>query len=41
MAMLNEVGIMTKFQYSDDFFGSSNQALDTTMQLLHIQSQGV
>lgn len=41
MAMLNEVGIMTKFQYSDDFFGSSNQALNTTMQLLHIQSQGV
>lgn len=36
-----EVGIMTKFQYQDDFFGSTNAALRDTMNLLLIQKQGI
>lgn len=38
---LSEVGILTKYQYEDDFFGSSNAALAETMNLLSIQKQGV
>lgn len=38
---LAEVGILTKFQYDDDFFGSSNRALNDTMQLISIQNQGI
>lgn len=34
-------GIMTKFQYSDDFFGESNSALAPTMELINIQNQGI
>lgn len=34
-------GIMTKYQYKDDFFGESNQALEPTMDLIHIQNQGI
>ena len=34
-------GIMTKFQYSDDFFGESNLALNPTMEMISIQNQGV
>lgn len=33
--------ILTKYQYRDDFFGSSNWALRDTMQLIHIQNQGI
>ena len=33
--------ILTKYQYKDDFFGSSNRALRETMQLIHIQNQGI
>lgn len=33
--------ILTKHQYKSDFFGDSNHALDETMQLIHIQRQGV
>jgi len=33
--------ILTKYQYRDDFFGSSNRALRDTMQLIHIQNQGI
>lgn len=36
-----QVGILTKFQYSDDFFGGSNDALQQTMQLISIQNQGI
>mgnify|MGYP000209009881 CR=1 FL=1 len=35
------VGIMTQFQYKNDFFGESNQALYPTMQLIHTQNQGI
>lgn len=36
-----ECGVLTKFQYRDDFFGESNQALSSTMDLIHIQTQGI
>lgn len=38
---MSEAAILTKFQYEDDFFGSSNKALDETMKLIHIQNQGI
>ena len=38
---MRKAAIMTKFQYEDDFFGSSNDALDETMKLIHIQNQGI
>ena len=38
---LNRVGILTQYQYKDDFFGSGNNALLPTMQLLDIQKQGI
>ena len=34
-------GIMTKFQYKDDFLGETNHALLPTMDLMHIQDQGI
>lgn len=34
-------GIMTKFQYGDDFFGEDNAALSPTMELINIQNQGI
>lgn len=33
--------ILTKFQYRHDFFGEGNRALHETMQLMHIQNQGI
>ena len=33
--------ILTKHQYRHDFFGDSNMALRETMQLIHIQNQGI
>lgn len=38
---LERVGIMTKFQFDSDFFGATNNALRPTMELLHIQNQGI
>ncbi len=32
---------MTKFQYSDDFLGEDNRALNPTMELINIQNQGI
>jgi hypothetical protein len=32
---------MTKFQYRSDFFGETNNALRETMQLIHINNQGI
>lgn len=38
----NKCGIMTKYQYQSDFFGtSSKKALDPTMQLINMQNQGI
>lgn len=34
-------GIMTKYQYKNDFFGEDNRALFPTMDLIHIQNQGI
>lgn len=34
-------GIMTKHQYKSDFMGESNHALVPTMDLIHIQDQGI
>lgn len=34
-------GILTRMQYRDDFFGESNHALLPTMDLIHIQNQGI
>ena len=33
--------VLTKYQYHDDFFGDTNFALRNTMQLIHIQNQGI
>ena len=38
---LTYCGIMTKFQYKSDFFGEDNHALFPTMELIHIQNQGI
>lgn len=36
-----KVGILTQYQYRDDFFGTENNALKPTMQLIHAQNQGI
>ncbi len=38
---LEEIAIMTKHQYHDDFFGDNNHALDETMRLIHLQAEGI
>jgi len=38
---LEYCGIMTRMQYRNDFFGESNAALLPTMDLIHIQNQGI
>ena len=38
---LSECGIMTKFQYKSDFFGEKNTALNSTMDLIDMQAQGI
>ena len=38
---LSYCGIMTKFQYRNDFIGESNHALAPTMELINIQNQGI
>ena len=38
---LRHCGILTKYQYRDDFFGENNSTLDETMQVIHIQNQGI
>ena len=38
---LENCGILTKFQYKSDFFGETNHALYPTMDLIHIQNQGI
>ena len=38
---LEYCGIMTKYQYRNDFFGETNNALVPTMDLIHIQNQGI
>ena len=38
---LEYCGVMTRMQYRSDFFGESNNALVPTMDLIHIQDQGI
>lgn len=38
---LGYCGIMTKFQYRNDLIGENNHALYPTMDLIHIQNQGI
>ena len=38
---LSACGIMTRMQYRNDFFGETNGALIPTMDLIHIQDQGI
>lgn len=38
---LEYCGVMTRMQYRNDFFGESNAALLPTMDLIHIQNQGI
>lgn len=38
---LSRCGILTRHQYEDDFFGADNRALDSTMDLLELERQGV
>ena len=38
---LEYCGIMTKHQYKSDFFGETNSALYPTIDLIHIQNQGI
>ena len=38
---MRKCGVLTKFQYRDDFFGSSNAPLDEVMKLIAIQDEGI
>ena len=38
---LDRVGIMSKYQYRNDFFGEGNRALTPTMELVHVQNKGI
>lgn len=38
---LENVGIMTQFQYKDELFGENNACLSPTLELLHTQNQGI
>lgn len=38
---LDACGIMTKFQFKSDLFGENNTSLLPTMDLIHIQNQGI
>lgn len=38
---LADVAILTKFQYSSDFFGEPNNALDSTMKLEHLNNEAI
>lgn len=37
----SKCAVLTKHQYKHDFFGDTNRALRETMQLIHIQNQGI
>lgn len=38
---MDEVGILTRHQYLDDFFGTKNSALQATLEMIHMQKQGI
>lgn len=37
----DRVGVIVQDQYRDDFWGESNRAMDTTMDMLHTQNEGI
>lgn len=37
----SRVGILTKFQYANEFFGTADNALYPTLQLIHTQNEGI
>lgn len=37
----SRVGVITRHQYKDDFFGTNNDALTPTLDLLHLQREGM
>ena len=37
----DECGVLTRHQYKDDFFGEKNTALGSTLDLIHMQKQGI
>lgn len=38
---LSLCAVLTRFQYMSDFFGETNDALSSTMQLVHLQNQAI
>lgn len=38
---LDRCAVLTRFQYKSDIFGTKNDALDPTMELIHLQNQGI
>lgn len=38
---LSRCGVLTKYQYDDDFFGADNRPLIPTLDLIHTQNQGI
>lgn len=38
---MRKCAVLTRHQYKNDFFGDTNYPLNETMQLLHIQNQGI
>ena len=38
---MEDVAILTKYQYKSDFFGDGNHALDETMRLIHLHNEGI
>jgi hypothetical protein len=38
---LSDVAVLTRFQYSSDFFGEPNDALDATMKLEHLNNEAI
>lgn len=38
---LSECGIVTRYQYKDDFFGENNAAMNPTMEVINAQTQGI
>lgn len=38
---MSECAILNRFQFKNDFFGEDNSALDETMDLVHIEKQGI
>lgn len=38
---MDRVGMLSRYQYEDDIFGSDNKALSSTMELISMQQQGI